>query len=247
MTERVAGICWPHDGTVGRITVADNLIEGNFPAAHGGDATVLCDMVDAGKYRNGKPRKWCRAHQRYWGVMADLAALAASAVPRCASHAAPMGYAVNPPLIDMRLYANVALGLTSRGVALDAQAQSDAAPPLLGVFPALALAFDPQAPLFGDAAITQVNVTPPALRALKAAMQSGKTIGCVNCARCGHPHLDLGSFATTAHRRHYCGNCGHDGTHSAHDIISNPLFALSLAYGARLHIADSCVHGHTVL
>ena len=247
MTRQVAGICWPHDGTVGHITVASKLISGHFPAAHGDDATIGCAMVDAGKYRNGKPRKWCRAHQRYWGVKADLAALAASGVVRCAGHAAPMGYVIDPPLIDMELYARAASQIHAGGVALDARPHSLAAPPLRGVFPAIALACDRRAPLFGDAAIAQVNVTPPALRALLAAMQSGKKIGCVDCARCGHPHLDLGSFAIAPHRRHYCGNCGHDGTHSAQEIISTPLFALSLAYGARLHIADLCVHGHTVL
>jgi hypothetical protein len=69
--------------------------------------------------------------------------------------------------------------------------------------------------------IAQVNVTPPALAAMRYAD------GCVDCARCGHPHLDLGEFAARPHRRHTCGHCGHDATHSGAAIISNPLFALA--------------------
>ena len=78
MPEGVAGICWPHGGTVGCITVDSKLIYGQFPALHGDDAAVCCQLTPAGKYRNGAARAWCRAHQQYWGVKADLAALAAT-------------------------------------------------------------------------------------------------------------------------------------------------------------------------
>ena len=72
--------------------------------------------------------------------------------------------------------------------------------------------------------IVQLNLTPPALAAMAMAD------GCVDCARCGYPHLDLGAFAGRPHRRHTCGHCGHDATHSGAAIISNPLLALAAAF-----------------
>jgi hypothetical protein len=90
-------------------------------------------------------------------------------------------------------------------------------------------------------------MTPVMLHAWHGALHSGKPIGCSDCARCGHPHLDLGSFSTREHRRHYCGYCGHDGTHSAQAIISTPIFSLLNFYGARLHVGDSNVHNNPVI
>ncbi len=245
MTQAGAGICWPHGGTVGHITVTDPLIYGSFPAPHGNDGTGACSLTCAGKYRNGAARMWCRTHQRYWGVKADLADFAASGQQRCADHAAPMGYALGAPVLALEDYASIAIRHSEHGVHIGAQPH--AAPTWEASVAACALGCDPDAPLFGDPAIIQVNITPPALRSLSAARRSGERIGCVNCARCGHPHLDLGDFATTQHRRHYCGHCGHDATHSAQALISHPLLTLLSAYAGRLHILDSNVHGHTVL
>lgn len=247
MSDSVAGICWPHGGTVGCITVTSNLISGKFAAQHGNDAIANCTLAPAGKYRNGAARSWCRTHQHYWGVSADLAALAASGVQRCASHAALMGYVLEPLLLDLRHYASVTLAGNKHGVSVEALPLSSSAAALRTTVPALALACDRSAPLFGSAAIVQLNVTPPALHALHAAGISGMQTGCVNCARCGHPHLDLGTFASRAHRRHYCGNCGHDATHSTLPIVSNPLLALFNINGMWRHGAYSNVHGHTVL
>lgn len=247
MPEQLAGICWPHGGTVGHLTVSSALIRGVFPHRHGGDALACCSLAPAGKYRNGASRAWCRTHQRYWGIKADLADLAASGVQRCASHAAPMGYIIDPPVLDMREQASVSIVHDAVGIHIAAQPFSSATPPWRATVAACALACERATPLFGDPAIAQVNITPPALQALAAARASGQATGCLNCARCGHPHLDLGEFAGRQHRRHYCGNCGHDATHSAHPLISNPLLALLSSYEGRLHIADSNVHGHTVL
>ncbi|WP_426207943.1 hypothetical protein [Massilia sp. TWP1-3-3] len=242
MPEGVAGICWPHGGTVGCITVDSKLIYGQFPALHGDDAAVCCQLTPAGKYRNGAARAWCRAHQQYWGVKADLAALAATGVQRCAGQAAHMGYVLNPLVLDVRRHASVTITNTARGIEVAATG-----PALRAHVPALALACDPAALLFGSAAIVQINVTPPALTALREARESGQPTGCVECSRCGHPHLDLGQFAGSAHRRHYCGNCGHDATHSAQAMVSNPLLALFKIHGARLQFVDTNVHGNTVL
>ncbi len=243
MPRPVAGICWPHGGTVGHLSVTTKQIVGNFPARQGDDAIVQCQLVPAGKYRNGAARAWCRTHQHYWGVKTDLAALAASGIRRCACHAQTMGYVLDPLVLDMRHYASVVLACDRNDIRVQATPQLQGEAALDAVVPALAIV--PDAPLFGDPAIIQVNITPPALAALAAA--GNVATGCITCARCGHPHLDLGAFASTAHKRHYCGNCGHDATHSGAALVSNPLTCLLRTYGARLRITRSNVHGHTML
>ncbi len=243
MIDQVRGICWPHTATVGFLTVTTPFIRGHFPALHGNDGIACCDITPAGKYRNGAARSWCRTHQHYWGVKADLAALAASGLARCACHAHNMGYVLDPLVLDLRHYERVVVAGEPSGMHVRAVPHAQGQAVLVATVPALAIV--PDMPLFGDCAIVQVNITPPALAALAAA--GSGAIGCIACARCGHPHLDLGAFASSAHRRHYCGNCGHDATHSRHALVSNPLSCLMNTYGARLQFSGSNVHGHTML
>ena len=241
MRQVVAGICWAQDGTVGHLTPASAVIRGSFGAAEGDDGVADCELVQAGKYRNGAARAWCRSHQRYWGVLADLAHQAAAGVAQCAGHSSPVGYVINPRVIDMNAHASVAISINrAGGLRVEAGAVCEDTR-------ALVLACDSVRGLFDAPGIIRVNITPPAVRAWTSAWQSGKEVGCVCCARCGHPHLDLGSFAGREHRRHYCGNCGHDGTHSKAPLISNPIFSLLALYGARLRIGDLNVHSNPVL
>lgn len=239
MRQPVAGICWPHAGTVGHLTPDSTPVRGSFGAAEGDDGIADCELVQAGKYRNGAARAWCRRHQRYWGVLADLAHRTACGIAQCAGHAEQLGYVIEPRVIDVSAYASVAISLNcSGGLRIEAGALSENT---------RALALVCASGMFDAPEIAQVNITPPAVRAWIAALQSGKEIGCVCCAKCGHPHLDLGNFAEREHRRHYCGNCGHDGTHSQAPIISNPIFSLLALYGARLQIGDRNMHSHPVL
>ncbi len=59
---------------------------------------------------------------------------------------------------------------------------------------------------------------------------------CINRNHCGYRYLDLGDFAQTPHRKHFCGNCGRDSTWSKKPIVSTPLkplhdsFAQTLKY-----------------
>lgn len=230
MTEEVHGICWPQGGTVGHLTVTTPLIHGTFPQAHGDDGLAQCELTPAGKYRNGAARSWCRTHQQYWGTRADLDAQARDAIQRCARHAERVHYVCNPLALDPRAHERI--DITLAGTAL--LVETDTAPGI--VVPALAIAYDFASELFPATGIVQINVTPPAVLALQTAD------GCLCCARCGHPHLDLGDFAHRAHKRHYCGHCGTDSTHSKQPMVSNPLHALMQHYGARLRIAVSIVH-----
>lgn len=238
--QEAAGICWPHEATVGHIAVSSGQITGYFPAGRGGDAIVGCLLVAAGKYRNGAARQWCRTHQTYWGVKADLAALADSGQQRCARHLDKMGYALNPPVIDLAACASVAISGAPDGAIAFASvpigATATATAPATTRCAAVALRTSASDALFPGTDIVQVNITPPALLAYTSARAAGQAPGCVACARCGHPHLDLGSFAHTPHRRHYCGNCGTDSTHSPAPMISSPIHALCIKFDRLLTI-----------
>jgi hypothetical protein len=201
-----AAIAWSASATVGAIAGGGaSLLTGVL-----GAGLVDCRLRTAGKFRNGATRWWCVSHQAYWGVNADLA----RADGRCRAASMPLSIALDPLLIDPLLLdagaAPLRLSLQDGAIAIQSATLD------LRV-PALALR---AVGVFRHPAIDRVDVTPPALAAMAFAD------GCVDCARCGYPHLDLGEFAVRAHRRHTCGHCGNDSTHSATAIVSNPLFLL---------------------
>ncbi|MDB5919062.1 MAG: hypothetical protein JWR40_3296 [Massilia sp.] len=222
------GICWSRAGTVGNIAVSAS---GATLRGDVGRALFACDIAPAGKYRNGAARWWCRTHQGYWGVKADLAAAGPLEAKRCKAAGEPLGFVLDPLVLDMRSFASVRVTASGEGMQVRAL-PAVACTAIDARFPAIALSGIEG--IFASPDIAQVNVTPPALRALLAARAGGRPLGCLGCARCGHPHLDLGDFAHKAHRRHYCGNCGNDSTHSTTAIVSNPLFALGEWFAGRL-------------
>jgi hypothetical protein len=105
-----------------------------------------------------------------------------------------------------------------------------------GDFQAISVLYSDKQGLFGNDDITRVNITPPSAFEFVTALEENRDMGCVNCGRCGYPHLDLGRFAKVPHKKHYCGNCGYDSTHSKGLIVSTPLkplhdqFAETLKY-----------------
>lgn len=219
------GICWPLHASTGHLAVTTSHITGHFRAGRGVDAIVLCDLLPAGKFRNGAARHWCRTHQCYWGTQADLAAQQAGQPMRCRQHASPMGYLLYPELFDPMQFHAATLRLGPDGL-LQLRARADDGGTLFSRdLPALAIDCRARPGLFPPD-VVQLNVTPPAAQAFAAALQAGAPLGCSDCARCGHPHLDLGSFALAPHRRHSCGHCGHDASHSATAIVSTPLWRL---------------------
>lgn len=203
--ERRRAIAWSDSATVGNIAVAERDLCGRL-----GAGLLSCQLNPAGKFRNGAPRRWCRSHQCHWGVKADLARQDGS----CRAAATPLRIAIEPLLVDLdRLVGDGILRLALEGDAIRIAAPTAGSADLL--LPALAIE---AAGRLRQPDIVQLNLTPPALAAL------ARADGCVDCARCGYPHLDLGAFTSRAHRRHTCGHCGHDATHSSSAIVSNPLW-----------------------
>jgi hypothetical protein len=237
-TEEVReAICWSYGRTLGNIAVFSEDVLGTFPGDKGDDAILACDIVEAGKMRNGAKRWWCRTHQRHWGTKADVISARRDQTVRCSNHTQPMSYVINPPHIRMEDHAEVGIwcsmppALTSKGMApkrrprIHVHVREEAG----GVkatdqdFEALSLHYNPAGDLFANTQITKVHVTPPAALEFVLALESGLDMGCINCRDCGCPHLDLGEFGRTAHVKHLCGNCGRDNTWSRYPMASTPL------------------------
>lgn len=229
-------ICWSYGRTLGNITVSNEQLLGTFPGPEGDNASLQCDIVGAGKMRNGKDRWWCRTHQRHWGTKADIADAAKSGM-RCSNHEQPMSYVVNPQHIKIQDHAEVGIWC-SMPAALTQTGPQTRRRPKIHVhvrnkpgedkvidqdFKALSLHYNSKDSLFGNSEITKVHLTPPSALEFVLALEAGRSLGCINCHDCGYPHLDLGDFARKDHSKHLCGNCGRDNTWSSEPMASTPL------------------------
>lgn len=233
----VEAICWSYGRTLGNITVSNEELLGRFPGTEGDDACLDCDIVGAGKMRNGKERWWCRTHQRHWGTKADISDALKHGAIRCSNHAQPMSYVVDPYHINIGDHAEVGIWC-SMPPALTHAGPSTPRRPKIHVhvrdipgqekvidkdFKALSLHYNTEDNLFGALEISKVHLTPPSALEFVLALELEKTMGCINCKTCGYPHLDLGDFARTPHSKHLCGNCGRDNTWSSQPLTSTPL------------------------
>lgn len=230
-------ICWSYGRTLGNIAVSSEQLLGTFPDREGDDAILQCDIVAAGKMRNGKDRWWCRTHQRHWGTKADIADAAAHGVMRCSNHGQLMSYIVDPEHINIQEHAEVGIwcsmppALTHKGepaprrpkIHVHVRNAPGAEKVVDRDYKALSLHYNASNSLFGSSEITKVHLTPPSALEFVLALESGKQMDCINCKDCGYPHLDLGEFARKEHTKHLCGNCGRDNTWSANPIASTPL------------------------
>lgn len=229
-------ICWAHGRTLGNIEVRSPEILSHFTERHGEGVMLPCDFVYAGKYRHGADRWWCRTHQSHWGAKADLNALQSSNEMRCANHAQLMNYEIQPYTVDLDKHAEV--GVWCSLPAALSTAEIKPRPPKIHVhvrdapesvksidkdFAALSVVYSTREGLFGDGDTIRVDITPPAAFDFVCALEAHKEMGCIDCSNCRHPHLDLGDFGKTPHRKHFCANCGRDSTWSKGPIISTPL------------------------
>ncbi|HKY17259.1 MAG TPA: hypothetical protein VJM33_20190 [Microthrixaceae bacterium] len=233
----VEAICWSYGRTLGNIAVSNEELIGRFPGVEGDDAELDCDIVEAGKMRNGKDRWWCRTHQRHWGTKADIVDASAHGSMRCSNHTQPMSYVVDPQHIAIEDHAEVGIwcsmppAITHNGVGARRRPKIHVhvrdVPGGTKVvdrdFKALSLHYNATDNLFGSLEISKVHLTPPSALEFVWALEMGKSMGCINCNHCGYPHLDLGEFARTPHTKHLCGNCGRDSTWSKEPIASTPL------------------------
>jgi len=228
-------ICWSYGRTLANIAVYSPQLLGHFPDSAGTDARLPCEFVDAGKFRHGAPRWWCRTHQTHWGTKADQQSVAQSLAMTCANHQQSMNYVLTPfelnvddydlievtcclpPAISTRIItrASPTIELRLRTGAKSKTSTTQHA--------AISLVYEQQLGLFKNGEIARVNITPPAALDFVLALEANRAMTCISCSHCQYPHLDLGDFARKPHRKHFCANCGRDSTWSKEPIISTPL------------------------
>lgn len=255
--EQRSAICWSYGRTLGNIAVFSEEVLGSFPSNQGDDAILACDIVEAGKMRNGAKRWWCRTHQRHWGTKGDIATAQRSGNLQCANHLQPMSYIIDPPRIRLEDHEEIKIrcvfppALASMGPVMPRRPaihvcvrnRSGGTLQMDREYEALSLHYNPEGDLFSSAEITKVHITPPAAYEFTLALERGLAMGCINCRDCGYPHLDLGEFGRTAHSKHLCGNCGRDNTWSSDPIASTPLKPLHDQFAR----GTTCVDADAVL
>ena len=240
MTEEFA-IVWAKNRTLGNAVPFSDRVTGKFPPDESGYGVVLpCDIVQCGKFRNGKPRWWCRTHQVHWGCKADLEQ--AEKHERegivCSNASQPMSYVKNPLIINPQDYEGgigiwatlpTAINTTDESDVTDGAIHVHARPQPRGSksidsnFPALVVTSSDDTPLFSNIGIKRVVIAPPSALAYLKALIKKLPLGTLYCNKCSHPHLDLGDFAINPHKKHFCGNCGVDSNWSKEPIVSSPI------------------------
>ena len=235
LTTEIA-VCWADDRTMGNIAVSSPKMLGYFKDGEGTDAELPCEVIAAGKFRNGADRFWCRTHQKHWGVKADLESLANTGEIRCSNYIQPMHYVLNPETIHLGKHAEVGIwcslpaAIASKPIEkrkprihVHLRDEMEGAKHVDGDYNAISIIYDQESDLFKSKSIQRVNITPPAALEFLIGLEQDKEMDCINCISCGFPHLDMGSFAETPHRKHFCAACGRDNTWSKEPIVSTPL------------------------
>lgn len=231
-----SAVCWAPGRTIGNIAVSSEEVFGSFEGKSGTDAMLPCHIVPCGKFRNGAKRWYCKTHQMHWGTKADIAALPSSGEVTCSNHAIKMSYVVDPIVVDFNDFEEIgiwcslppamsSLPIVTRAPKIHIHKRFSGAEEkvLDRDFEAIVCSYNQDLGLFANHEITQIQVTPPAAFEFISSIEEGREMSCITCKKCGYPHLDLGSFATTPHAKHFCGNCGNDSIWSDGKIVSTPL------------------------
>lgn len=232
-------ICWSRSSTLGTAPIFNPDIIRRLPSNHGID-TLGCDIVEAGKMRNGARRWWCRTHQKHWGTKKDIETAWNEGSIRCANHAQLLSYVVDPQKLRLEDFANLQVScsfppaLTNAGelvpkspaIYVQANGKSNKDINIDGPFDAVTLIHAQSRDLFDIAHSDEIHVTPPSAMEFALALENKLPTGCVNCRHCGCPHQDLGEFGQEAHVKHLCSNCGRDSIWTPLPIVSTPLSTL---------------------
>lgn len=227
-------IIWSEVHTLGHIAIEPgNELLASIPNGAGGSSTELpCHLVPAGKFRNGKPRWWCRTHQLHFGKKAD--------VKCCGNAHLAMNYAKNPLDLNVPKYtggvgiwAALPPSICTRpsgaseptGIHVHARNKVGGKKVIDETLSCLTVSF------MDTLGLTPIkmHITPPAAVAWLDATEKGVNMSVCRCSYCSVPHLDLGYFAQNPHKKHLCGNCGREFWDTTGMSISNPLSLLSEA------------------
>lgn len=229
-------VCWAPGRTIGNIAVSSEETFGLFEKRSGDDAILPCQIIPAGKFRHGAKRWYCKTHQVHWGTKADFASASETGEVRCSNHAMGMSYVVDPLEIEFKDFEEIGIwcslpqALSSRPIKnrsprihVHKRFSGGQEKTIDHDFDAIVCSYHEKMDLFENPEITKIQVTPPAAFEFIKSIEEGRETACITCKSCGYPHLDLGDFANTPHRKHFCGNCGTDTIWSKEAIVSTPL------------------------
>lgn len=222
MTVPPEAICWTDGRTLANVAVYSPEVLAALPGARGEHVPLPCDLLPAGKMRNGAAQWWCRMHQKHWGTTADIAGMLASGSKHCAHHLQPMCFVTDPPVVavddraGLTITCELPAAISTCGEAL---------PRRPGVC-VDGVAVEALILQTGPSAAERIHIAPPSAFEYVLALEAGLDMGCVDCRECGHAHWDLGDFGRAPHRKHLCANCGRHTTWSKTAFVSTPLYPL---------------------
>ncbi|NOY73483.1 MAG: hypothetical protein GXP14_14145, partial [Gammaproteobacteria bacterium] len=104
-----SAVCWAPGRTIGNIAVSSEEAFGMFEGKSGDDAILPCQIIPAGKFRNGAKRWYCKTHQIHWGVKADYAAVTESGEINCSNHLTKMSYVIDPLEIEFQDFEEIGI------------------------------------------------------------------------------------------------------------------------------------------
>lgn len=197
----------------------------------GGD----CELAGVGKFRNGRPKVWCKTHaQVVKDVEASECTHGGSVVRlRCLSlqvdrYAGGLGiWGSLPPAIDTAT-SDMDTGSLLQGVHVHARPEPKAKKEIDETYDVVVLFRDEQ---------LLVTLDTNSATALVQSRIAGLETRSIRCPRCHAEHIDEGWFAVTPHRKHQCLCCGREfyqkTTHSG-SIIGDKLKEIFPPAGARV-------------
>lgn len=198
----------------------------------GGD----CEIVAVGKFRNGRPKVWCKTHAQ---VVKDVGATACTQsgsllTLRCLSldvdrYAGGLGiWGSLPPAIDTAT-SDMDTESLLEGVHVHARPEPKAKKEIDETYDVVALFRDEQLLVMLDAG---------SATALVQSRIAGLEPKSIQCPHCHAGHIDEGWFAVTPHRKHQCLCCGREfyqKTSHAGNVIEEPLKAIFPPTDARVN------------
>jgi hypothetical protein len=172
------------------------------------ELTDDCDVVQAGKFRNGTPKAWCKTHAQFVREPGSPVCRDAGRVVklRCLSldidqYAGGIGvWGSLPPAIDTAP-SDTDLESLLRGVHVHARREPKVKKEVDETYDLVAL--------FRGATPIVIIDTSSATALVQSRIASLPT-RLIQCSHCGADHIDEGWFAVVPHRKHQCLCCGRE-------------------------------------
>lgn len=246
---------WSDAHTVGHLILNhNNPLVPTIPFKAQGTIKLPCQLIEAGKFRHGKPRWWCCTHQIHYGTKEDLEKR------QCRNADFELRYTYNPWVLDVEKYPG-GVGVWAAlppfiSINRRPSKHNNQAHPILGIhvhcrkhpegkkdidatFPAIVLHTPDPLKTYYEA----IHVSQPAALAYLISKEMELTIETLKCKYCGTPHCDLGFFAQTPHKKHLCGNCGQMFQATQYLSISNPLVEVAKGWEENERVLEEAT-GH---